>query len=403
MSKKTFKLTIIVIPAVVVLLNILIIIFPKEVIQAAKEGVVLWLGNVLPSLLPFIIGVNLMSALGVTKFMGKMLEPVMRKLFGIGGAGGFVLAVGLISGYPIGAKTTAALRESGDLDKCDADRLICFVNNSGPLFILGAVAQGMFDNITAGYFLLFVHYLSAIFTGIFFRFVIPDSNRELMPLKRPITERKREAFGAVLSKSVTGGMESILVIGGFIIMFGVAARILDVTNVFGVLEGAARGLNPIKTVSSETYRAVFMSVIEVTNGLKALAGGGITKASLIIAAAAISFGGFSIHAQSLSFISKTDISAKLYFTAKLVQTVFSVLIGMISMPFFYEPIMKNETVEAFKPIFGNGSAVSRFLYSSVFFSAAVIVLLLVIIVAHTVLHFSGKKTGRKKPVRRIYR
>ena len=49
--------------------------------------------------------------------------------------------------------------------KEEAERLITFTNNSGPLFILGTVGITLFYDTSIGILLLFTHILAAITVG----------------------------------------------------------------------------------------------------------------------------------------------------------------------------------------------------------------------------------------------
>lgn len=107
---------------------------------------------------------------GVVKFIGVLLEPLMRPLFRVPGVGGFVWAMGMASGFPAGAKLTARLRQEGQLTKTEAERLVSFTNCSNPLFIFGAVSVGFFNNAKLGMILALSHYLGNITVGLFMRF-----------------------------------------------------------------------------------------------------------------------------------------------------------------------------------------------------------------------------------------
>ena len=126
--------------ALVLVLALSLIVFPKETFQASLEGLNLWFGVVLPALLPFFVMAELLIHLGVIQFLGVFLEPVMYPLFRIPGVGAFAVALGLASGYPLGAKLTADLRRERLITQIEAERLVSFANTAGPLFIAGAVA-----------------------------------------------------------------------------------------------------------------------------------------------------------------------------------------------------------------------------------------------------------------------
>ena len=94
-----------------------LIIFPKEAFAASLEGLKLWFEVVMPALLPFLIMAKLLMSLGVVNFIGALLEPIMQPIFRIPGTGAFAVAIGLASGYPIGAKSQQISGEANSAPK----------------------------------------------------------------------------------------------------------------------------------------------------------------------------------------------------------------------------------------------------------------------------------------------
>ena len=84
--------------------------------------------------------------------------------------GAFALAMGITSGYPVGAKVASDLYIKNLCTKTEAERLLAFTNSSGPLFIIGAVGTGMFFDSKVGLLLFLTHFLASISVGILFRF-----------------------------------------------------------------------------------------------------------------------------------------------------------------------------------------------------------------------------------------
>lgn len=107
-------------------LGVSIILFPEQSFEASFRGIQLWIEVVFPSLLPFFIVAELLMAFGVVKFIGVLLEPMMRPLFNVPGTGGVVLGMGLASGYPAGTKITSQLRKENAISKTEGERLISF-------------------------------------------------------------------------------------------------------------------------------------------------------------------------------------------------------------------------------------------------------------------------------------
>ena len=303
----------------VLALMMFIMLFPIEALEAAGGSVQLWFNRVLPSLLPFMIGINILSAIGFTELTGKWLTHFM-KIFGVPGEGGFALAAGMGSGYPMGAKVTAELREKGLLTRIEAQRLISFTNNSGPLFILGTVGIGMFNSKHIGYFLMLTHYIAALITGLIFRYykksmgAHTDNDQFVSFIKVHSVERD-EPLGKVLSQSVMNAMDSMVLIGGFIVFFGVICNCLMLIPFFG------------------NHTAIATGILEMTNGLYLTQNSGLPlKIQVLTATALISFGGLSIHAQTISMIGKTDINSSVYLLSKILHAIIAVGIGLLLYP-----------------------------------------------------------------------
>ncbi len=119
---------------------------PAACISAAKEALRLCAEVVIPSLFPFFVCSNLLIGLGGARVLSRYLSRWMRPLFGIPGAGALAVVLGVVSGYPVGADCVAELYASGECTKTEAERMLAFCNNSGPLFVMGAIGVGMLNN-----------------------------------------------------------------------------------------------------------------------------------------------------------------------------------------------------------------------------------------------------------------
>lgn len=151
MIKKKVKTNFIFIPIkkhaltiIFVLFGIGLIAFSRDNLEASKEGLTLWVTSVVPALLPFFIACELLSHTTIVDFLGKYLSKIMRPLFNVPGEGAFPFIMGIISGYPVGAKIVTNFRKEGICTKEECERLLTFTNNSGPLFIIGTVRNFSF-------------------------------------------------------------------------------------------------------------------------------------------------------------------------------------------------------------------------------------------------------------------
>lgn len=135
-----------ILPTTFIIFTICLVLFSKENLSATKNGLLLWANSVVPALLPFFIATELLSHTTVVTSIGHLLNKYMRPIFNVPGIGAYAFIMGIISGYPIGAKIVTDFRNNGQCSKAEAERLLAFTNNSGPLFIIGTVGISMFGD-----------------------------------------------------------------------------------------------------------------------------------------------------------------------------------------------------------------------------------------------------------------
>ncbi|MBE6013012.1 MAG: sporulation integral membrane protein YlbJ [Lachnospiraceae bacterium] len=344
-NPKKSKALLLIIPILIILFNILIILRPAEIIGAAKEGLLLWYTANVPSLLPFMITVNILMGLKAVEFFGVIFEPFMAPLFNVNGNGSFPFIAGMTSGYPMGAKVTSRLRQENLISKTEAQRLLAFSNNSGPLFILGAVGVGMFKNPSVGYFFMLIHYLGAILNGLIFKYYKKEKVKSVSRVKGTLfsdalekmrIERIRDgrSFTMILSESLMDSMTAIVNIGGYIMLFFVVVKALEIVNIISIFESLLYPLIKILNISPEMFKGLFYGIFEITGGAGKLSALPLSRPVILLAGFILSFGGFSIHAQSSNFISKTDISMAIYILSKISHGLITALLGYILYPFF---------------------------------------------------------------------
>ena len=117
---------------VILLMLSALVMHTEQSVSAAREGVSLCINVILPSLFPFFVVSTLAVELGLIEHAGKLIERFMYPLFHVNGscAGAFLL--GIIGGYPVGARTAISLYRKGQCSRDEAERMLSFCNNSGP-------------------------------------------------------------------------------------------------------------------------------------------------------------------------------------------------------------------------------------------------------------------------------
>ena len=328
---------------------VIIVIYPSIAFQASMEGLRVWWEIVFPALLPFFVAVEVLMALGVVHFLGVLLEPLMRPVFDIPGVGAFALAMGITGGYPIGAKITANLRRRSLCNQIEAERLASFTNTADPLFMSGAVAVGMFHSPGLAGAICGAHYISAIILGVLLRLHGGSQGRPVLEgsvtkgniFKRAIHElyKARHAdgipLGQVFGDSVRDSMSSILLIGGFIIMFSVIIKVLSVSGILRLIEWPLTVILRPFGIQNTLISPIISGLFEITLGteLASKAAAPLIE-RLMVANAMIAWSGLSVFGQVSAMVSGTDIRMTPYLVSRLIHAVIAALITLaITSPY----------------------------------------------------------------------
>jgi len=206
---------------------------------------------------------------------------------------------------------------------------------------------GMFNSSKIGILIVTSHYIGAIIVGIIFSFykrshsnytsLAPNNNL----LKRAFKQLSKSnnsdfSIGIILGNAVKNSFNTILMVGGFIVLFAVVVRMLELLGIIEMITSILFTLLLPFKVSPTVIRSFVSGLFEVTLGAKLVADSmGIDFGTKIaIASFIIGWSGFSIHAQVSSIIGSTDIKPSLYLLAKALHATLSAIIAYISFPLF---------------------------------------------------------------------
>lgn len=344
-------------PALVVIILILgIILFPNDSLSAAKEGLNIWSTVLIPSLLPFMIGANLIVDLKIVDIVGFLINPITKLLFNVSGKGALVFVISTVSGYPIGSKLAAELRLNNEISKGEAQRLVSFCSTSGPLFIIGSVATGMFKNSSIGYLMILCHYLGSLSVGILFRNYkkenLLNSSSSLKNNIKNIIESKNsdnKGFFVLFGDAVHNGVNTLLMVGGFVIVFSVIFKVLSLFNIIALISNLLYIPLSLLGVTKNLCYAFISGLFEMTIGCNNIAS--ISDAPEIIKVTLcsflIGFSGLSILAQCSNFLAKTDIDINMYILSKFLHGVIASVFTFI----LYNIVESSSSVSTFSNVY----------------------------------------------------
>ena len=253
------------------------------------------------------------------------------------GEGSYAFIMGIISGYPVGAKIVNKFIEDGTCTQSEAERMLAFTNNSGPLFIIGTVGISLFCDSKIGIILFITHILSCLTVGLIFGFISKHSNcfesQKRHYKKKAITNSYNISdLGTILNNSITSAISTILLIGGFIVLFSI---IISILNSLNIIENISQILELIGIPCSYSS-SILIGLLELTNGVNSvsLIHTKHMSTQIIICAFLLGFAGLSIFLQIFSIASKNNLSMKPYFIGKLLQGVIASFYSFLILYFF---------------------------------------------------------------------
>ncbi|HHU32248.1 MAG TPA: sporulation integral membrane protein YlbJ [Clostridia bacterium] len=358
LKKKYLKLIFLLGKILLVLLcGIFMVLYPQVMFNSSLRGLDTWWRIVFPALLPFFVISEIFMGLGLVNFLGVLLEPIMRPLFNLPGTSAFVLAVGYTSGAPIGAVLTGKLRKQNLCSKAEASHLMAFTNNASPLFIFGAVAVGMFNNPALGTVIAGAHYLANLCVGLTLglfrgpRLLNSKGNRSQEKLLVRAIRALYQAniadgrpIGKLLGDAVKNSVQTLLILGGFIIIFSVIIEVLNVIGLLGILKNFFSLVLSNLQLDDSLLHALSCGFIEMTIGTKlASETTANLEQQLLVASLILGWLGLSIHAQAISMVADTDIDVRPYLIGRVLHSIFAVLWLTVLLKFNSSAVTTNAT------------------------------------------------------------
>ncbi len=308
---------------VILFVIIFIAINPAIYTKSAYNGLVLWATIVLPSLLPFFFFTKILSYMPQVYTLTKPLKKPIGKLYNCPPPASYICLMSIISGYPVGAKLTSEFYKNNLISSAQAHRIISFCSTSGPLFIIGSVGVSLFCSKTCGFVIFASHIIASLLNGLIYRKYKLTDNNDLLPT---ITTSNN-----ILNDSMYNTIVSTMLVGGFI---SISFVMIDMLNNIGLLTPINYVLSPITSTFGITSSAVTNGLLEVTRGCVDLSTQNINPYLLsIVSCGLISFGGISVHLQSLVFLQECKIKYRYFLLTKSTHAILSIavcaLLGII--------------------------------------------------------------------------
>jgi len=277
-----------------VLLITVILLNPKTASDGIKNGITLLLTTVIPSLFPFLVIASYIASSDAFKMLSGIFAKITKVIFKLSPDGFIPILMGLLGGYPIGAKITADLYKSNRITQNEAERLMYFTVNSGPAFTITAVGVGMLHNYYSGVILYLSNILTALVMGFLCRFL---SDNKASEAEKVIPQDKAYAF----INSVSSGANAIINISAWVLTFSCISGIIESFNL------------------NTSFELFLNAILEVTNGCKVCS----KETSLPVISAILGFGSLSVICQVSPYFSICKVKLQNFIVSRILNSSLS--------------------------------------------------------------------------------
>lgn len=337
-----------------VLLVICVVYAPGEAFKASGEGLTIWWRIVFPALLPFIVLSQMLIASGFAHGLGALLEPFTRRALGLPGSFGWVLPLGMTAGFPAAAEAAVTLHKQGKITAREAERLAAAAHFCGPMLLVVVIGAGFLSRPEVGLLLLAVHWIAGLAAGVTLQLVFPDRSKSAVsppvkPAARPresilrlamrrMEEARREdgrSFGKLLGDAVASGVQTLMIIGGYMLIFAVVIHVI------------------LLAFPNQTMAVAVKSALEVHLGSYALSGLAPSLPPALSASllgAVLGWSGLCAYLQVRAILGPAGIGERSFLLSRLLHAAYAYVLTLL----LWKPVTR--WLPSVLPAFGGSEA-----------------------------------------------
>ena len=273
--------------------------------EAVRRGLTLCAKTMIPSLFPFMVIAELAVQSGVGQMLARPFVRLFGRVLGVSESGGCALVLGMLCGFPVGAKVAASCYKDGAMDVWEFNHVLGMCSVPSAAFLVGAVGKGLLGSAPIGKALLGLTIFSALAVGLLLR-LVPWARSSNVARRSGGAPAHNKPDASLLSSSISSAANGML---------GVCATVVVFSALMGVLEVYAEALG-----LSGTARAALCGLLELSTGTARAATLKMTEASVLCAAMA-GWAGLSVHCQMLSACDGCPVLLGRFWISRALQAV----------------------------------------------------------------------------------
>lgn len=271
-----------------------------------REGLSLCAHTVVPSLFPFLVLTELLVMSGAGELLGTPLVRILGPISGLSRTGSTAFALGLVCGFPTGARCAILSYERGMIGQTECEHIIACASIPSSAFLIGAVGGVLWGDTRFGVHLYASAFLSAFFCSVLLHVLRKQRKQEAIEEFSYIPTRPR--FEApMLSAAIKNATLNTLLICAYVIFFATLAGAIGV-----VLARFSAGVG---------VRAALSLLLELAGGVRAASKAEPQWLAILLTGISVGWSGISVHCQMLSLCQGYKLSLRPYLAARSLQAI----------------------------------------------------------------------------------
>lgn len=283
------------------------LIFSSIASNAAKKGIMLCVGVVIPTLFPIFVINGLLVSTGTSHKLSKALSYPLRKLFKINEIGVYPAVIGLICGAPSGCISLSSTLEENSITRDETSVIAVISSPMSFSFLYATVGIRMLGSIQLGVLLFFINVISAVIAGRILQAITVKKMKDCHHAPSLLHQNYHMSFS--MSQAISDAASKLISICGAIVFFS-------------SLSGIVISMSKIPFF----VRAITAMFLEVTSGAQIICDSMPTNVAFLYLCAGCGWSGASIICQCLSSIHK-KASLGLFLIGKCLCSLICLVIG----------------------------------------------------------------------------
>lgn len=297
-----------------------LVFYPGEAAQGASDGLNFCIHVLIPSTFPFLVLASFCIHSGLSLWLERLLRPATRLLFHLPGCCGATILLGMVGGYPVGARGIAALYRQGSVTREQANRMLYFCVNAGPSFTISVIGSSLYGRPLFGVYLFASLTAASLLMGVGLGVFSRLTAKGTVSSPSASSAAASMPWGDALVVSASDASRGMVGACSFVLLFSSALALLRGVGFVPLLSQGLCALG----ISPASAEAIFPLLWEIGGGC---ADASLSGASLALVAFGVGFSGLCVQFQVLGFAAGIGPCRWKFFLSRLCH-------GLISAGFF---------------------------------------------------------------------